>query len=238
MGWAWSVSRGEWPVQTFALIACNDVVWWLPFGLFLIDDTRLGEWVRARAPVLCALVNAAAAVAMAAAVGGQARAVFAMADSAGVIAGHLAGWQLAWLLWLLAGQSLIAFYAWWGSRWPSSAWTFAAVALGVAGAACDALGQSWLIGWAPDRLTEVARAATLLTSGAANGLYTLAGIILTLRTSELRGWLGVWTWACWLTGICLTVFALADHVTGMVASVAAMMPLFCLWLVVVGRRLQ
>jgi hypothetical protein len=35
-GWLLTVYRGELPARTFPLILCNDLVWWLPFGWYLI----------------------------------------------------------------------------------------------------------------------------------------------------------------------------------------------------------
>src|SRR3989454_7600602 len=64
IGWLVTVRSGEWPARTFPLVLFNDIVWWLPFSLFLIDGTRLGERVRASAALTCAAVNALAAAAM------------------------------------------------------------------------------------------------------------------------------------------------------------------------------
>ena len=45
IGWVLTVRSGEWPVRTLTLILFNDIVWWLPFGLFLIDGTRIAARV-------------------------------------------------------------------------------------------------------------------------------------------------------------------------------------------------
>lgn len=37
IGWLILVWRGEWPMATLALCATNDLIWWLPFGLYLYD---------------------------------------------------------------------------------------------------------------------------------------------------------------------------------------------------------
>src|SRR5262245_31466392 len=37
IGWFILVWRGEWTISTLALCATNDLVWWLPFGLYLYD---------------------------------------------------------------------------------------------------------------------------------------------------------------------------------------------------------
>jgi hypothetical protein len=36
-------AANEWPLRTVTLIVFNDLVWWLPFSLFLLDPTRLGN---------------------------------------------------------------------------------------------------------------------------------------------------------------------------------------------------
>ncbi len=64
IGWVLTVRSGEWPVRTFPLVLFNDLVWWLPFALFLIDGSRLGEKLRAAAAPVCAVLNAIAALAM------------------------------------------------------------------------------------------------------------------------------------------------------------------------------
>src|SRR3989442_10292330 len=107
IGWLVTVHSGEWPARTFPLVLFNDVVWWLPFALFLIA---------------------------------------------------------------------------------------------VAGLACDLGAESLFIGWLPEHLealTALQRAGSLLTGAAANGLYTGAGVILTLQTGGLPGWLRAWTRSTW-----------------------------------------
>jgi hypothetical protein len=40
IGWLMAVRAGEWPVSTFIVIAFNDIVWWLPFSLVLLEGSR------------------------------------------------------------------------------------------------------------------------------------------------------------------------------------------------------
>ena len=134
-------------------------------------------------------------------------------------------------------SSLLAFYAWWGSQLPSPRLALAAFAVAVSGICCDVSAESLYIGWLPRDLATVGPLATLLTGGAANGLYTVAGMMLTLGTPSLRGRLRAWTWAVWASGAGLTASALAGSVTGMIVSTGIMMPMFCPWVVVLGRHL-
>jgi hypothetical protein len=59
-----AVGSGEWPLRALTLVVFNDLVWWLPFTLFLLEGTPAGKRLRASAPWSCAIFNAAAAVAM------------------------------------------------------------------------------------------------------------------------------------------------------------------------------
>ena len=108
----------------------------------------------------------------------------------------------------------------------------------AAGVACDLTAESLFIGWLPERIEEVQRIGSLLTGGAANGLYTLAGVILTLQTRSLRGGLLVWTWSVWAAGVALTATSVAGSLSGMMVSTSALMTLFCPWAWVMGRALR
>lgn len=46
-GWVLAVLHGELPVRTVTLVLFNDVLWWLPFALFLLDGTRAAAAVGA-----------------------------------------------------------------------------------------------------------------------------------------------------------------------------------------------
>jgi small multidrug resistance pump len=51
LGWLWLYLSGQWPLASGVLILTNDLVWWLPFGLYLRDawPTWRNGWVRDRA---------------------------------------------------------------------------------------------------------------------------------------------------------------------------------------------
>jgi hypothetical protein len=40
IGWLLLYLRGSWPLASGVLILTNDLVWWLPFGLYLADSRR------------------------------------------------------------------------------------------------------------------------------------------------------------------------------------------------------
>ena len=37
LGWLWLVLGGRWPARTMILVATNDLVWWIPFSVYLFD---------------------------------------------------------------------------------------------------------------------------------------------------------------------------------------------------------
>ncbi len=147
---------------------------------------------------------------------------------------HAALWRAGWSLWIAAGISLLVFYRWWGERIGAGR---GPLALAAAGFAADLVAESLLIVVGPDT-PAVAPPAFALTGGVANGLYTLAGALLTLRTPALRGPLAAWTWAVWGSGAVLSVAALAETPLLVAAASAVLFALFVPWCVAMGRRLR
>ena len=237
------IASGEWPARTFSLIVFNDLIWWVPFALFLLDDTRLGARLRAAAPFICAGLNLAGGAALALVLRpGTEAAQFpaaqfpAAADFAGrsaYITAHPLLWRGGWLVWMAAAVSLLGFYAWWaslsgGARPPMPRWAVAGFWLAAAGLLFDFFAEALYIGWLPANLDAIQRLGTVLSGGAANGLYTLGGIVLTLATPAWRRpWLRWLAWAVWLSGIVLSLSSLAGFVPGLVVSGAALFLCFC-----------
>jgi small multidrug resistance pump len=238
IGWVLTVRLGEFPVRTFPLVLFNDLVWWLPFALFLLDDTRLGRRLRDAAAPVCATLNAVAALALVAVLRPGTEVVPDPADRAAFIASHPVVWRAGWSFWIAAALSLLAFYAWWGAGLRRPLWARAAFLVAAAGVVCDLSAESLFIGWLPDRIGAVQRLGSVLTGGAANGLYTVAGVMLTVQTETLRGPIRIWAWTVWTAGFLLTATTLAGSVLGMTISAAALMTLFCPWVWVVGRVLR
>jgi hypothetical protein len=237
IGWVLTVRSGEWPVRTFSLVLFNDIVWWLPFALFLLDGTRLGERLRRLAGPACGALNALAVLAIALFLRPGTEVVPDPVARMNYIAAHPYLWRAGWGLWIVAAISLLAFYAWWGARLPRTTWGLGCFLVATFGAACDLLAESLFIGWLPERLEEIQRLGTILTGGAANGLYTLAGVLLTMKTASLRGPFRIWTWTVWAAGCALTATTLAASVIGMAVATAVLMALFCPWAWLMGRRL-
>ncbi|HYS28289.1 MAG TPA: hypothetical protein VEQ12_02135 [Candidatus Limnocylindria bacterium] len=228
IGWMLAVHAGELPVRTFALIAFDDIVWWLPFALFLLEGTQAGARLRALAPQACAGVNLLAAAALLLVLS-PGLTVAALAPRAAYVVDHPLAWRLGWGIWIAAALTLVAFYGWWGARVQNSKVATIAVGIAVAGIACDVSAESLLIGWLPANFEATTRLATVLTGGAANGLYTIAGIVLTTITPFRSARFRAWTWAVWVAGVFLSAFALAGWISGIALSTAILFVLFCPW---------
>lgn len=236
IGWVVAVGGGELPVRTFGFIAFNDLVWWVPFVLVLSDGTAVAARARALAPYVCAAVNAAAAIALATVLAPGASNAPTEANAA-YVHGHVEVWRAGWLLWIAAAISLLAFFAWWATRLERSALLWAALAIACAGLAFDLVAESLLASWSPERFVDVAPEAFRLTGVGANGLYSVAGLILTARTRGLPRWLTQWSWTIWLLGVGLAVaVAIGSDIAARLLT-AALFALLVPWLVVFGRRL-
>jgi len=237
IGWFMVTKSGEWPLRTFPLIVFNDLAWWLPFVLFLLDETRVGEWIRRATPWACAAINALAAVAMLIVLRAGTEINPSMTGRAVYITEHAVLWCAGWAVWMIAALSVVGYYAWWGAWIPSKRRAIAAFLIAVFGFACDLLAESLFIGWLPARIEVLARLGSLLSGGAANGLYTIAGITLTLGTRSVRGPLRVCAWIIWFSGITLTVCTIVGNVAGITISTVTLMSLLCPWVALFGWRL-
>ncbi len=237
VGWILTVHSGELPIRTFPLIAFDDIVWWLPFGLFLLEGRVIGRRLRELAPLACALVNFIAAGALLSIL----RPGLTVGDPgarASYVTENGLVWRLGWGLWIAAALTLVAFYAWWGSRIARWRMGFTAFAITAIGLACDVTAESLFIGWLPKDFGAISRLATLLTGGAANGLYTVAGVLLTIATPTLRGRFLVLTWAVWAAGFLLSVFSLLGNIPGIAVSTGVLFVLFCPWCVAMRWQLR
>ncbi len=200
----------------------------------------------ARAAYVCAALNLAAAFAMATLLRpGLPGAGSLLRDRMGyVTVGQPYAWWAGWFVWHAAALSLVAFYFALASRWGRSApmRAFLAVACAVAGFAADMVGESAYAGIAPHRreqgFFEIEQAAGLITGYAANGLYTVGGVLLTwIGAGELPRWLVGFSVLPWAAGLWLCGASLDNSVRGQMWSAAVLMPSFVAWTVLVGRWL-
>ena len=243
------VSLGDhWPDRVGLLCVYNDLIWWLPFSLYLLRGTRLAPRLVDCAPWGCAVLHAFALAAMTMVAGGTEMQP-EVEERARFIAGNVVSWRAGWVLWMAAAVSLLGFYAWWGEKSGAGRWGALAVVIAWTGSVCDLSGEGILTLvlveralplteasslWNPTAFETLQRTSTLLTAGAANGLYTVAGIILTLRTKGLAGWIRVAVWLTWSAGVGMTLAAILNSVTGLVVSTAVLFPTFFVWNVAVA----
>lgn len=237
-GWVVTVASGEWPVRTFTLILFNDVIWWLPFSLFLVDGTRAGAALRRAAPWTCAALNVIAMLAMAAWLRFGTEVVPDPADRITYITAHAALWRAGWCTWIAAAISLVAFYAWWAGHLRESAWATVGVAIAAAGLLFDLAGESLFIGWLPRDYARLAPIATQLTGAGANTLYTIGGVVLTLLTPALDRRMRALTWTMWTAGAGVTLSTLAAAPLGIAISTTVLFVLFVPWVLLLGRTLR
>ncbi|HEU5288680.1 MAG TPA: hypothetical protein VFV20_09765 [Candidatus Limnocylindria bacterium] len=181
------------------------------------------------APLACAAANLVAALALAFVLAPATPLVADAAERERYVREHLVAWRVGWATWMLAGASLIWMYAWWRRRVGAPRWV---LAIAIAGIAADWTAELMLIVGAPGRYADVAPIAFFLTGAVANGLYTLAGIQLTLATPLGLG-ARVYAALMWSAGLSLSAGAiLAIPLVTAIAS-AELFILFvpwCLWL--------
>ena len=160
------------------------------------------------------------------------------------VAEHTAAWWAGWLVWQAADLALLAFYVGLAGCW----WRLAPIRCGVAllsaaaGVADDAGAQAIYMGLAP-RLDPqgfaVAEAVTgVLTGYVANGLYTVAGMLLVWAGAPaLPRHLLLLSVPVWAAGVGLSAASLAGSTTGQFWSVALLMPAFIVWSGLMGQWL-
>jgi hypothetical protein len=237
VAWLVAVAGGDLTARTLTLVVFEDLVWWIPFAAFLLEGTAAGDRLRALAPYACALLNLVAAGALALLLRPGTEVVPDVAARVAYISSHEVLWRAGWACWIAAALSLLALYAWWATRLPDWRWGVAALVIASTGLVFDLTAESLLIGWLPKDYAAVAPAASLLTGGPGNGLYTVAGALLTLATPGLKGWFAAWTWTIWGAGFGLSAFTFTGNFVGVAVCSAVLFALFCPWCVVFGRRL-
>jgi hypothetical protein len=229
IGW---ITTSELPFRTFPLIVFDDLIWWLPFSMFLLEGTPVTKLLKRTAPYWCAALHVIAGAGTLVLLRGGSEAVTDMHQRMRYLSEHPERWRAGWILWMLAALTLAGFYAWWGAR-VGRVLPFVLAALGLA---CDFAGESIFIGWIPAPDSLLHRAASLLTGGAGNGLYTLAAIMLTLSTPTLP--FRAWAWLAWASGVALTIFTIVNDPMGIVVASAALMILFIPWVLAMAARMR
>lgn len=186
------------------------------------------------APLVCAVTNLVAALALAFVLAPATPLVPDVAERERYIAAHLVAWRIGWATWMVAAAALLWFYAWWRARVGAPR---SVLAIALAGIAADWTSELLLIVSAPDAYASVAPFAFFLTGAVANGLYTVAGIRLTVATK-----LGVVPRAyaafMWSAGVMLSAGALLGIPLVTAIASAELFVLFVPWCVWLWRRLE
>jgi uncharacterized membrane protein len=237
VAWVIAVAASQLTARTLTLVIFDDVVWLIPFALFLLEGTQAGTRLRSLAPYACALLNLIAAGALLLVLRPGTEVVPDIANRIAYITNNELLWRAGWVCWIAAALSLLAFYAWWGARLPAWGWGVAALAIASTGLVFDLTAESLLIAWLPKDYAQVAPVTSLLTGGPGNGLYTVAGAALTLGSRGLKGWFLAWTWTIWAAGFGLSAFTFAGNFLGVAICSGVLFALFCPWAVVIGRKL-
>jgi len=246
IGMVWSFSE-SWPLRLAMLNLYNDLLWWLPFALFLLRGTSWGQRLVRLAPWCCAGFHLLGLAVMGLVLRPGTVAQPDLNARVAYIAQHTTAWTAGWAIWMASALSLVAFYAWWGAKLSSARLAFlpqVGVLLAMLGAVCDLSGESISVLLLAESatLTDLAkfeyfeRAATLLTAGAANLCYTLGGLLLMLGTPDLPRGVRRAMWGTWIAGVGMTFAAAAGHVGGMAVTTAVLFPLLIGWTIWMGRN--
>ena len=247
IGWLHSVSRGELPPRTFPLILANDLVWWLPFVFYLlrkVDQRRVViAWI-------CVAIHLFACVGLLVIRDGT-EAKAEMGVRLKWVAGWVPLWTAAWMIWAVASMSLLAFFVVWRARLVelgvSRVQTLLACLVCAVGLLFDLAGESVNIAWLTrpgltvDEFRRGARLYGLLGPAIANGLYCVAGLVLTAvsrRVGFLQGWIGQLGNVMWIVGLTLTVATVVDLHWPIIITGGTVMMLFVPWAACLGWRLR
>ncbi len=185
------------------------------------------------AALACALANGLAAVALATVLAPATPLVPDPAERLAYVREHLLVWRVGWGTWMVAALTLLWFTVWWRGRVGGPR---AAVAVAAAGLVVDLCSEVLLVASAPDRYLDAAPLAYFMTGAIANGLYTVAGIMLTLAT-RLSTTERAWAALLWSAGLMLSLGALAGQPLVIAIATAALFVLFVPWCVYLRRKL-
>jgi hypothetical protein len=249
VGMAFSIGD-DWPRRLAMLNVYNDLIWWMPFSLFLIRGLSCSRRLIALAPALCAALHAIGFVAAGLILRHGVVPEPDVVQRARYIAQHSALWTLGWCIWMAAAASLVGFYAWWGAQLAAPRAATMGVLLAAMGFVCDVSGESLsvlmlversrpvledAVHWDRAGFEYLERIICLLTAGAANLLYTLGGIVLMLHSRDLPFSIRAAMAATWISGIGMTLAAIANHVAGLSVTTVVLFPLLIAWVIWIGH---
>jgi hypothetical protein len=223
IGFVLAVWNGELPFRMFPLIALDDLVWWVPFIMYLIEGTRFANALARQAPRICAVIHVAAGIATLAWITGGSEAEPDPVARRAFIAAHSFTWRLAWFIWMAGAISLGGFLCWWAARSPKPRLARTALLIGFAGILADFFADALFISWSLVRFTSI------VSQVVANGLYSIAGGILMFASAPMRPWFRAWGWTAWLAGFALAIAGALRWDAAIVASAGLLLATFTSW---------
>jgi hypothetical protein len=229
VGFVLAVQNGELPLRMTALIVLDDLIWWAPFAMYLIDGTPIAGVLASHAPRLCAIVHVVAAGATLAWIRGGSEAEPDPIARAAYVASHAPTWRAAWFIWMVAAISFGGFLCWWAARSPKPHLARIALVVGCLGIFADFFADALFIGWLPERYSNYALLTTILSEVVANGLYSIAGAILMFGALPMRPWFRAWGWTVWLAGFALAISGAMRWDAAIVTSSGLLLGTFIPW---------
>jgi len=189
-------------------------------------------------PRICAIIHVVAAVATLAWIRGGSEAEPDPIARAAYVASHATTWRVAWFIWMVAAISLGGFFFWWAARSPKPRLARTALAVGCAGIGADFFADALFIGWLPEHYSSYALFTTIVSEVVANGLYSIAGVILMFASAPMRPWFRAWGWIVWLAGFALAVSGAMRWNAAIVTSSALLLATFIPWVWLANRFLD
>ena len=181
------------------------------------------------APLACAAANLVAVAVLALVLAPATPLVPDLAERERYLREHLTAWRIGWAMWMLAAATLLWCYVWWRARVNGPRSAILVASLGIV---ADWTAETTLIVAGADGYASVAPLAFFLTGAIANGLYTVAGIQLTLAT-PLGARSRAYAALMWSAGLLLSAGALLSLPLVTALATAGLFALFipwCLWL--------
>jgi hypothetical protein len=158
---------------------------------------------------------------------------------------HVVLWRTGWLAWHAAALTLLALLVVLAFRARRTAPLVSVVALvcATAGIAADLSAEAMLMGVLPSvgrtAFAAVERASLLLTGYVGNGLYSLAGALLTAAIyRQLPRAVAILAAVVWGAGFFLSAATLVDAARLQVAATAVLMPAFVVFAALLARWLR
>lgn len=229
IGFFLAVRNGEFPLRMFPLIALDDLVWWVPFAMYLIEGTRIADALARHAPKICAVAHVVAGIATLMWITGGSEAEPDMAARGAFIASHATGWRAAWIIWMAAALSTGGFFCWWAARARKPRLAQPALLIGFAAILVDFFADALFIGWMPENYARLAPFTTLVSQVIANGLYSAAGTILMFASPPMHPAYRAWGWTVWVAGFALAIAGAMRWDTAIVFSAGLLLATFTSW---------